>query len=552
MLNLTYFTPQPVATEIPSQFPSPFTGDPHPLAQRASEEVQKTLLSGALSSYDFSADDGGKMIGVLVVSDHQQRIGYLVAYSGMLAGSWTTPGFVPPIFDEIQHHCILTTGGRKLGDITGQINTLIEAEVWGQLKEELKDLTQQYNLGLGQLQDHYAVRRARRRRERQAIPISGSEKIRQPLLHHLSMQSQADKLGRRKFKQYWAEKIAVIQGKIDEYEAELGVLKKNRARLSRKFQRHIFNLYRLSNSTGQQRSVLSFFDNELPPGGTGDCAAPKLIQFANCNGFKPLALAEFWWGAAPADGVRHHRQYYPACRGKCHSILPFMLGNMELESLTIRSSSVDNNLQRIILYEDDFILVINKPEGLLSVPGKHYKDSVQIRVQDHYPGLTGPLMVHRLDMATSGILLVAKNAAIHKALQRQFINRTITKRYVAILDTGPGNIDASSGDINLPLRTDYDDRPRQLVCYKYGKPAITRWQLIASKKDRARVYFYPLTGRTHQLRLHAAHRDGLNAPIVGDELYGRSGARLMLHAEYLEFFHPVLKEQMTITTPVPF
>ncbi|MCB1756405.1 MAG: RluA family pseudouridine synthase, partial [Gammaproteobacteria bacterium] len=244
----------------------------------------------------------------------------------------------------------------------------------------------------------------------------------------------------------------------------------------------------------------------------------------------------------------HHGHFYPSCRGKCAPILPFMLGALRLENPPDFVSITDQAEPRVV-FEDDQLLVVDKPAGMLSVPGKHVSDCVETRLAQRYPEAPDLKLVHRLDMSTSGLLLAAKNPASHKKLQAQFIRRGVDKRYVAIL---AGVLAAEQGEIELPLRTDFDDRPRQVVCERFGKPALTRWQVIGRNRETTRVYFYPHTGRTHQLRLHAAHLDGLGMPIVGDELYGLAGQRLMLHAERLAFDHPVSGKRLVLTSPVPF
>ncbi|MDH3327310.1 MAG: RluA family pseudouridine synthase [Gammaproteobacteria bacterium] len=309
----------------------------------------------------------------------------------------------------------------------------------------------------------------------------------------------------------------------------------------------------LFNILGEEKKISSFFQATISFKGVGECVAPKLLQYAIKNNLVPLALAEFWWGESPADEVRHHGYFYPACRRKCGPILPFLLKGVDVQLLDTLGENFEDNTAPETVYEDNHLLVVVKPAGLLSVPGKNVKDSVLTRLQARYPDATGPLLLHRLDLSTSGLLLAAKNAKTHKALQRQFIDRTIQKRYVAILSK---RLSISSGvmegTIDLPLRVDIEDRPRQLVCYSHGKVAVTRWEIIERGVDTTRVYFYPVTGRTHQLRIHASHKYGLNAPIVGDPLYGKIADRLLLHAEFLCFTHPATGKRIEIVSPPPF
>ncbi|WP_367890038.1 RluA family pseudouridine synthase [Polaribacter batillariae] len=252
-------------------------------------------------------------------------------------------------------------------------------------------------------------------------------------------------------------------------------------------------------------------------------------------------MAEFWWGISPNSAIRKHKNFYPACQSRCKPILKHMLAGIKMdENPFTKEIFIDKKLE--IIFEDEVLIVVNKPAEFLSVPGKEISDSVYSRIKAKYPEAKGPLIVHRLDMSTSGILLLTKTKEAHKILQSQFINRTVKKRYVALLD---GNLLANKGKIKLPLRVDLDDRPKQLVCYEHGKNAETLWEVIERKDNKTRVYFYPITGRTHQLRVHAAHKNGLNLPIVGDDLYGKKQNRLHLHAEFIEFLHPNTNEKMS-------
>jgi len=259
-------------------------------------------------------------------------------------------------------------------------------------------------------------------------------------------------------------------------------------------------------------------------------------------------MAEFWWGASPTSAIRKHKNYYPACQSKCHPILGHMLQGLDVEDNPMLKNPALGKVLTTV-YEDESFVVINKPAEFLSVPGKTISDSVYTRMLEKYPAATGPLIVHRLDMSTSGLMVIAKTKEIHKELQSQFINRTVKKRYVALLD---GELQEEKGEISLPLRVDLDNRPRQVVCYEYGKKAHTIWKIIEKRKGQTLVHFYPVTGRTHQLRMHAAHTLGLNCPIVGDDLYGVKSNRLHLHAEYLQLKHPETGKMMKFRVKVEF
>ena len=370
------------------------------------------------------------------------------------------------------------------------------------------------------------------------------------MLHELSLssQQQQDKKEFKQLKSGWREKLLGAERLFDQnYGSEINRLRCESKQLSQKLHSQMFETYQLQNSLGEVASVKSLFHGKKPSGGTGDCAAPKLLQFAFKNNFRPLALAEFWWGDEPGGGVRHHGEFYPPCRGKCHPILPFMLKGLEIEPDIL--ADIESRQQPEIVFEDDYLVAINKPVGLLSIPGKQIKHSVSSWLSKYYPDVNGPMLVHRLDMSTSGLLLAAKNSQMHKRIQKQFIDRQIEKRYLAVLSKP---LAPESKTIRLPLRVDLDDRPRQMVCYEHGKKAETRVEVISKNVDSTRVYFYPVTGRTHQLRVHAAHHRGLAAPIVGDELYGSRAERLMLHAESLNFSHPHTGRRMTLTVDAPF
>ena len=329
-------------------------------------------------------------------------------------------------------------------------------------------------------------------------------------------------------------------------------LKEERKQRSIALQQWIFEQFRLRNARGEEQDIYSIFTQTAhrnPPAGTGECAAPKLLQYAYLNNLQPLAMAEFWWGDSPKGEIRRHGHYYPACRHKCEPILSFMLQGLEVEPNPLLTSNTDAT-QLETVYEDDYLLVVNKPAGMLSVPGKTGQASVLTLLQERYPDATGPILVHRLDMATSGLLLAAKDKDTHALLQKQFEGRTVKKRYIALLEGIPQA--EPKGFIRLPLRPDFDNRPLQMVCYEYGKPAVTRYEIMDTENDRTRMAFYPETGRTHQLRVHAAHPEGLNCPIVGDPLYGQPADRLYLHAERLEFRHPVTGQRLQIQKEAPF
>ena len=344
----------------------------------------------------------------------------------------------------------------------------------------------------------------------------------------------------------------VLNHTNDNNQETIETLKEERKQRSIALQQWIFEQFRLRNARDEEQDIYSIFTQTAhrnPPAGTGECAAPKLLQYAYLNNLQPLAMAEFWWGDSPKGEIRRHGHYYPACRHKCEPILNFMLQGLEVEPNPLLTSNTDAT-QLETVYEDDFLLVVNKPAGMLSVPGKTGQASVLTLLQERYPDATGPILVHRLDMATSGLLLAAKDKDTHALLQKQFEGRTVKKRYIALLEGIPQA--EPKGFIRLPLRPDFDNRPLQMVCYEYGKPAVTRYEIMDTENNYTRMAFYPETGRTHQLRVHAAHPEGLNCPIVGDPLYGQPADRLYLHAERLEFRHPVTGQRLQIQKEAPF
>ena len=333
---------------------------------------------------------------------------------------------------------------------------------------------------------------------------------------------------------------------------EISTLKTLRKQMSNELQDWIFNHYIVSNALGENRTILEVFAERglVPPGGTGDCAAPKLLQYAYRNGLKPLAMGEFWYGASPSNEVRDHGKFYPSCTGKCGPLLAFMLQGLDVESNPLDKE--DTEKERII-FEDDDIIVVEKPSGMLAVPGRTLKKSLLERLRSRN-GSDNIFSCHRLDMDTSGLMVFAKGVENQAAIQQQFEKREVSKTYIARL-IAPAEAEPlpSGGRIILPLMLDYYDRPRQMVDFEQGKQAVTDWELLRTLPDgRSDVRFTPLTGRTHQLRVHSAHKSGLGRPIQGDSLYGGGEGRLCLHAASLEFTHPRTGERMKFVSEPEF
>jgi tRNA pseudouridine32 synthase / 23S rRNA pseudouridine746 synthase len=542
--------------ELPARFTFPFYYDPHPLAIKAAEELQRYLDDQDDFQHNFGLIEGqngiviGKMFGVLVVRNKNGEMGHLWAVSGKLADSNDHRVFVPPVFDILKDTSFYREEEANISAINSRIEEMEKNPIFNELNAELRQVQ---NLAQEEIQ-------AIKRRIKEGKTFRKTQRENAELFDQSSKEEVLEELRKASIKEqyylkertlFWRMETEKISIKLQETQQLLNDLYEERKQRSFTLQQKIFKAYTFLNKHKEEQSLGSIFENTIegrPPAGAGECAAPKLLQYAFLNDYEPIALAEFWWGRSPASEVRKHGQYYPACRGKCEPILGHMLNGIETDPNPMLSNPAEGR-QLDIIFEDEHLLIVNKPEEFLSVPGKNITDSVYSRIRELYPHADGPLVVHRLDMSTSGLLLIAKSEVIYKMLQRQFLKRSVKKRYVALLD---GDLDADSGSIDLPLRVDLDDRPRQLVCYVHGRPALTRWEVAERKNGRTKIFFYPITGRTHQLRVHAAHTLGLNCPIVGDDLYGEKADRLYLHAEQLTFFHPVEKREMTFVAECPF
>jgi len=535
--------------ELPLEFTFPFYYVPHPLSVLASNQLQEYLHNQNDFTHDFGHTDPteksiGKMFGVLVVQTEEGEIGFLAAYSGKLAESNHLEYFVPPVFDILPAEGFYKKGEHFVNECNRKLAELESSSVWNELNHELNELFDQRNEEITNLKASIKSNKSNRDLLRNEAKENLSLLELKDLNQQLNYESQTEQIQLKRTTKSWNEKIAEVEQKMKAFKEEIEYLRNERKVLSSQLQKKIFSSYNFLNSFGKNKSLYSIFENTVwktPPAGAGECAAPKLLQYAYLHGLKPIALAEFWWGNPPASEIRKHGHFYPSCRGKCEPILGHMLKGLQVEENPMEH--VPKTSDEIpILYEDDHLLIINKPHELLSVPGKQVKDSVYKRMRNYMPEATGPLVVHRLDMSTSGIMIISKSLEIYKKLQFQFISRRIKKSYIALLD---GEIKDTSGVIDLPLRVDLEDRPRQLVCFEHGKPAVTEYEVISIMDGKTRMRFYPITGRTHQLRVHSSHPDGLNSPIVGDDLYGERNERLHLHAEQITFKHPITKEVLT-------
>ncbi|WP_445713128.1 pseudouridine synthase [Flavobacterium sp.] len=549
---------QPFKTNIsgislPEKFTFPFYYEPHELSVIASNELQAYLETQTDFEHNFGLIENqegliiGKMFGVLVCQNQVGELGYLWAFSGKLAGVNQLRYFVPTIFDMLQEDGFFRKEEEVLNAINRQIEVLENSEELQSKKSQLENTKNEAATDIQNQKDKIKRLKLERDEKRISFTNLSSSEIEQ-LEVELSEESKKESILLKKMTKYWNFQIEKAQKEVNLLLDEINQLKEERRLKSGALQQKLFAEYSFLNQFGARKSIGEIFNNN-PPAGAGECAAPKLLHYAFEHHLKPIAMAEFWWGQSPKSEIRKHKQFYPACKSKCEPILmTHMLKDLDMDANPFQENPAEGKEIEIV-FEDEFLAVINKPSEFLSVPGKNISDSVYQRVKELYPNATGPLIVHRLDMSTSGLLLIAKSEEIYVKLQSQFIKRTIKKRYVALLD---GILEKNEGFIDLPLRVDLDDRPRQLVCYEHGKQAQTKWEVIEVKENKTRVYFYPITGRTHQLRVHASHELGLKTPIVGDDLYGKKADRLYLHAESLLFIHPVTKEKLTITSNAEF
>ena len=527
--------------ELPRLFTYPFHYTPHPLCVMAAGEVQAYINKQTRWKEEL---DKGKMFGVLIVRTSNGQTGYLAAFSGNLCGSNSHSFFVPPVYDLLKPDGFFKIEEEQISAINHQIGQLQNCDRYLELQQKMERETVSSQQALSEARKVLKAAKEKREQRRLHRPNENEQAA-------MIRESQYQKAEFKRLERYWKEQISEIKTELESFSSQIEALKAERRNRSAALQQKLFQQFNFLNAKGETKNLCAIFEETVqntPPAGAGECAAPKLLQYAYLSGLSPIAMAEFWWGESPKTEIRHHGYYYPSCRGKCEPILRHMLQGLNVEPAPTERYSLSQNMPEI-LFEDQWLLVLHKPEGVLSVPGKSEEQSIYSLLRARYPEATGPLVVHRLDMATSGLLLAAKTQEVHRHLQAQFENRSIKKRYIALLD---GILPEEEGVIDLPICPDYLDRPRQMVNEELGKTAITRYQVMDRKNGQTRIAFFPLTGRTHQLRVHAAHPLGLNCPIVGDELYGRKAERLYLHAEYLEFIHPVSGQRMVIEKKAEF
>ena len=564
--------------DIPERMNNPLDYEPHPLCIAACKELQAYLAERK----DWREEiDKGKMFGVLIVKKNDKEIGYLAAYSGQIGGRSDWKGFVPAVFDYLQPDGYFKTHEAKITELNQRIAHLINNPEIKETERILNKLhkVQEHKLNLHKMQITEA--KAKRDARRQEASLHPDTKGLTPEEEQAMIkESQFLKAELRRFKKLISQKTP-LEEMYDNYQKGLQEIKQLRKSDSDELQKWLFSQFKMLNDKGESKDLLEIFkefNQMVPPAGSGECCEPKLLQYAFEHGLKPIQMAMFWWGESPKEEIRHHLHFYPACNGKCKPILHWMLPADVFEQASA-DAYIYNKVE--ILYEDQELAVIHKPEGMLSVPGKDAQQpSIYSWARKQFPEATGPLIVHRLDMATSGLMVIAKTEFAYHRLQEQFTSHQVQKRYVAIVcckdkDMAQRIKDAAKM-ISLPLMPDYLDRPRQIVNHERGKEAITEYEVLGSEERRVkseefnsaanhevqssnlkvqciRLALYPKTGRTHQLRVHCAHREGLDAPILGDPLYGNVKAdRLYLHAEAITFKHPLTGKEIHIERKADF
>lgn len=590
-----------LSTSIPSprQFTYPFCYDVDPLAEAASEELQHYIATTGL----MSAERGcGKMFGVLVVEykDEEGALqrGFLAAYSGLLGGRNDWQYFVPPVFDAQQPDGHFKRTEREISAINREISAIEHDPQYLQSVAQHEEMTKRLQAEVEAFKVEVDAAKARRDARRKS-----GESLSEEEQAEMVRESQFMKAELRRRRKAMEQANSTFH---NPHATLLKSLHRKRKQMSDELQRWLFAAYRMLNAKGEERDLIDIFreyTHAMPPAGAGDCCAPKLLQYAYQHRLRPVCMAEFWWGESPASEIRHHLHYYPACRSKCLPILTHMLKGLDVAPNPLAQKR--HTAEPRVLYADDYILVVDKPAGMLSVPGKA-DDSASVSVEEYFANNSKfktqnskfLKAAHRLDMDTSGLLVLARTEQAYVELQRQFASRETVKRYEAVLcgvpkHTTPHSIfrsdvpepitqnskfkiqnsftqpDGCLEAISLPLIADINDRPRQRVDMEHGKPALTLYNIVevraadantavvytTKKADKSLtlVHLYPKTGRTHQLRVHCAHPQGLACPILGDPLYGTERAdRMYLHAAELTFRHPITGEPMHFLSPSGF
>ena len=571
--------------DIPERMNNPLDYQPHPLCIAVCKELQAYLAERE----DWKEEiDKGKMFGVLIVENAQpepgvSEIGYLAAYSGQIGGRSDWDDFVPAVFDYLQPDGYFKTHEAEISGINQSIRQLEGNDHMKEARSLIQQLQEERKRTIAAYQEKMKEAKAKRDARRKAGNLTPEEEA------EMVKESQFMKAELRRLKKSLSEKTT-LETEYEAYQADILRLTQLRKSLSDTLQQWLFSQFRMQNHEGKMKDLQEIFRDAalrdypqatlatsriaalkmVPPAGSGECCEPKLLQYAYLHGYKPLQMAMFWWGESPKEEIRHHLQFYPACNGKCKPILHWMLPDRVFDSKIAEKQALE------ILYEDDQLAVIHKPSGLLSVPGRDSSQpSVYSILRKRYTAEGGPLFCQRRDMATSGLMIIAKTDFAYHRLQNEFLHHRVQKKYIAIIgckdqeacdkiwekakkeelkEEGKSSIATEKQKISLPLMPDYLDRPRQIVNHEQGKEAITEYEVLDRiDATHLRLALYPKTGRTHQLRVHCAHHEGLNAPILGDPLYGNEKAsRLHLHAEEITFEHPLTGKEINIKREADF
>lgn len=525
--------------------------------RRAADNLMRDLKTDPRFAHcGFFEPGGGKMFGVLIARDASGRVHTLRAFSGALPGvardsagsdgGWLLEGFAPPAYDLDEREAFWPAGQSELAHYEQQERALEGHPEHLAARAALAKLRARH----AEERHVWSLQRQANKLARKALRDATGTLATTEQQQNWQRESQFDRAETKRLLARQAAEAEPIQERLAGWQQQLWELRDHRVQRSRALWERLHVGYRFRNARGERATLASLFDG-APPTGAGDCAAPKLLCWAVARGLVPFGLAEFWWGAPPLGGGRQSGVFYPACRGKCGPILPFLLrGALQGDELPSREPLYDPQPGLpAILWEDEHVVAVDKPAGLLTVPGRgaDKRDSIETRLQAHYGGYV--VMAHRLDQATSGVVLAARTPQALVRLHEQFAQRTVRKLYRAVLK---GQLTEDEGFVDLPLRLDANDRPRQVVDRRRGKSAQTEWKVVGRGAETIHIEFRPLTGRTHQLRVHAAHPDGLDCPIVGDSLYGFGGSRLHLHATRLEIAHPATGETLVVVSEVPW
>ena len=532
------FHPLVTDTELPKKFTYPFCYTPHPLCIKAAEELKKHITSDVALC---SVAEQGKMFGVLVVKDRQENVGFLAAYSGTTCFDFDNSYFVPPVFDYLQEDGFFKIGEREISEINRRIIEIENSDRLKTLAEQLDRLKAEAACKIESYRRKIEHAKAVRD-EKRSLACSEED------LEKLRNESRFMKAELKRLKVQKETEINDKSNSVKEITDALSELKAMRKQKSDALQEKLFRAFEMLDKDGNKKDVIDIFKDYgqgIPPAGTGECCAPKMIQYAYIMGYTLVAMAEFWYGKTPSAEIRHHLNYYPSCLGKCKPLLTYMLRGIDMDANPMEHV-VENTLEKV--YDDEYICVINKPSGMPSVDGKVNTRSAESIVKEMYP-YCDIRAVHRLDMDTSGLLVFAKDYETYVSMQKMFAERKVKKRYIAILE---GTVEKENGRISLPLSPDYINRPMQMVDKENGKDAVTSYRVVEVKDGRTRISLVPITGRTHQLRVHCAHAEGIGIPIVGDNLYGTADQRLMLHASNIEFVHPVTGHRITLKNSPEF